>query len=388
MIKKAIILFVLSIEQLLLADSSGIEPHCQYDASSQTLNCDMFNSFGELNFRQSTQIYKRVYITPESKLNLDASLDLTGLQLNNTTPPKIIISNLKGLDPSAPIFAPLLHKQFSLEIADSDWSWWPSPGSCDLAASNQHRLFASLNLDEFKLKNAKFSSPICPLTFQNSKINRLVIEALYPVTFEPVSIDYQMSNITIDELYLEFCYADFIKQLDNDSILNGHLFNQLKVIELKHVIIESIDSASLVGLKNLKQLRLISLNYNELFERGSDWLAALNTYNNNKTPADPALSRSDLFELVLHTNELGTSSYVEFGDNEFCWFKHMRSHNLVVPFFYSNELSLLDELPCSCTIAWLYKDYHAYSHLFNQTNVSFLNLPIINIQLINKLDRI
>jgi hypothetical protein len=55
---------------------------------------------------------------------------------------------------------------------------------------------------------------------------------------------------------------------------------------------------------------------------------------------------------------------MEFGDEEFCLFENFAHDNLVVPLFYETFNELENIVPCSCTIMWLYKDYHVYKGFF------------------------
>jgi len=336
-----------------------IIPYCNLERNF--LICSEFTSFDQLDFTNLKINIDYIQIESLIELELNSSLNLTGLNKNQTN--KLIFKNLNGFNPFENIFLQMNSNNLSLEITSSKWLL-----NFDCNYYNEILLFENLNLFEFKIKDSEFISPICPILFRNTTIKRFWIQSISPLQFNSSYNDF---NIDIQELYIYYGYEFFIQILDNTSLLNEDMFKNIKLLEINQCYIKKIDSYSLLRLKKLREFRLINLNLENLFKNGIDWLDSIN------------LNSKEIFLLKFSISPVFT---FEFGDNEFCFFKSFPHENLIVPLFYYSDndfdsVELEYILPCSCTIYWFYRDSYinASIALTNTSNEKYFPYHCFNI---------
>lgn len=357
-INSLLILILLAIS-LSSQQTTNLIPYCEFKLNS--LICNSFTSFEELNFTNLNQNVDLVQLEPLVPLRLDSKLNLQSLLQKNQTK-RLIFKNLNGFDAfHNPFWAQTSQSSLSIEISLSKWLF--GDFNCSLAHNNSRLLFESLNLDEFKIVDPESKFSLCPLIFRNTQIRKFTISSIHPIEYETPS---EETNTTIRELYLLFGYSMQFTSLDK-SVLNENLFKQLELIEINQCQVRSI--ASLEWLPNLKELRLLKFDLKRLFENGTDWMSTLNTHTPN-VPFWLTFSLSQVYEN-------------EYGDDEFCFFKSFPQNSLILPlFFYEptdfNFAQLSDILPCSCTIYWFYENnYKQLNQFLNATPSYYANyLPL------------
>ena len=90
-----------------------------------------------------------------------------------------------------------------------------------------------------------------------------MIQSISPLQFNSSYNDF---NIDIQELYIYYGYEFFIQILDNTSLLNEDMFQNIQLLEINQCYIKKIDSYSLSRLNKLREFRLINLNLENLFK--------------------------------------------------------------------------------------------------------------------------
>ena len=345
---------VLANEELL----SGLEPFCLYNSTVSQLFCSNFTSFSQLLFNLTNKQFSNVIIEVKKDLDLslDSTLDLNGLKMNSSVGsganPKITLVNLKGLDPLWKSFQriKLLNEQriFDLEIKNCDWNF--NYFDCSFQKENTLNsifLFSDLNIDNFIVKYPKFylNSPVCPIIFKKTRVNNWIFESLNPIYFKKPSTNLNdlagHLDIRVTRLECVFGYGQFVKFLNEETLLDILIFNQLESLTFRHTYIEMIDGISLGKLTKLKSLKLLSYDITSLISNGVDWVNNLNEGSS----------------LTLEINRF------KFEDSDFCKFKNFPQDKLILlGLAYSGE-NFEIELPCTCTIYYVYKNFKLYENL-------------------------
>ncbi len=159
-----------------------IIPYCNLERNF--LICSEFTSFDQLDFTNLKINIDYIQIESLIELELNSSLNLTGLNKNQTN--KLIFKNLNGFNPFENIFLQMNSNNLSLEITSSKWLL-----NFDCNYYNEILLFENLNLFEFKIKDSEFISPICPILFRNTTIKRFWIQSISPLQFNSSYNDFK-----------------------------------------------------------------------------------------------------------------------------------------------------------------------------------------------------
>jgi hypothetical protein len=157
---------------------------CVLNLESKELKCTNLSSFNELSFWPN-RTYRSIVLesNQHSRVKLDKSLNLTGLKLEQGIDPnglsQIPLISLANIDRFDPFYNPFLAIQskidwFDLVIKNSNLTF--EAFECEQLGSEDGYLFSDLRLRMFKLEYPLFdsSNKLCPLLFQNSRIQQWV----------------------------------------------------------------------------------------------------------------------------------------------------------------------------------------------------------------------
>jgi hypothetical protein len=338
---------------------SGLEPFCRYNHLASELFCSNFTSLNQLNFNLSNKSYANVLIEVKAGLNLtlDSTLNLDGLTMNSyncsSSNPKITMTNFNGLDPLWDSFQKikLLNEPKLLDIEMSNCDWKFANFDCRYYqrenTTNSKFLFSDLNIGLFSLKYPTFypTSPLCPVIFKRTSINNWLFESLSPIYFKNIDTNEndiaESLGIRVTRLECIFGYGQFVKFLNESSLLNQILFKHLESLVFRQTYIEMIDGKSLENLTKLKSLKFLSYDTRELVNNGVSWM---NTLNEGTS-------------LTLEINRF------KFDDSDFCYFKDYPQEKLLFLFLSLSRDDFENFLPCTCTIYHVYKNFRLNQNL-------------------------
>mgnify|MGYP001810378268 CR=1 FL=1 len=399
------LILILLVCCLFCSCQKNDDHYCKIDPSrSDRLTCTQFDSFIQLDFTQlADQSFRLVTIEPSTKLQLDSLLDLNGLALDSSDPrnvAKLRLKNIVGLDPFFDGFRKIAftgQSYFDLEFDDIFFEFTTNDNKkldetkcislieSDLngGANGEQMIFSSLRLRTLTIRNVifePFESPICPLLFKWASIDSFSIESpanklRYAEIANDLSSIVAHLNVTVGELLVTNGLKTFIFELKERSLLNEIIFDKLRSLKFKRTSINSIN-ANLFGtkFKHLKELSLVDVDTRGVLTRGADWLAQLNgnvlfdwsmmtMMTSNETGSNDSLIGSelksdDLFYLTFGFDS--RSDAFKFDESDICLFKKFAHQKLIVPLIKTANLNDMKQLPCSCTISWLFKYFRQY----------------------------
>lgn len=363
--------------------------YCTCDLNQ--LKCINFNSFTDLDFstNKTNTTFNSISFTPNLKIKLDNSFNLTGLTLSSNN--EIELSNIESfsleLDPFKPLTIASSSRIFKLKIKDSNFHFLHENGSsindhCD--HSNQVK---SVKIFEFAsfltLQDILFIEPICPIIFRNKakpSLSRLIVINPSAESFHPFKF-YKMLNYDNDKNLLNSSITNLelnsmtLNELDDIETLNYDVFSAVVTITITNAKILKIKSNTFAKLKALTQLKLNLLNWSQLED--FKWITSLNTNRNFSLkeldnfvnlPSKVLVEKLKLKLLLYFDLTLDVTTYT-FPDGDFCLFKDFPHQQMVIPIvkFKPNA-----NITCTCTLLWVYKYAKTYADYISDLSTSSL----------------
>jgi len=313
---------------------------CSYNG--YWLDCNNFETFDQLNFKNGTyREQELIKIRPLNKIDLDDLFDLTGFSMKYSS---LELANMK----SFPFFP---HpdrniKGKSLYFRESTIDFVLNGRSIDETVCNELRF----SMDKLRFFTS-FSQSIgfhktnevrtlCPYIFYNMTLTNLFTH--WPLKFYKTTEEDMKLSLQVFDLYNNTYSLD----LDTVSPL---VFNQIRSLRGYEVQLEHIDEYFFLHFPNLKYVRLVLTNMKEFFTRTSqNWMKHLNSQINvdlnNKTQT--IALREERFTITF----VDAKNEYQYPDEDFCHFAQF-PHNHMAFFQIDSNV----QLPCTCTIYWLYK---------------------------------
>lgn len=379
-ITKMKILLIFLLANLVRSQSTGPEcliPYC-YCVSPVSLHCANFTRFNQLDFsRTNGRIYQKVDLIPLVFLDLNENLNLNGLRLNG----KLSFSNIRSINPFHNPFRVLSHDRFDLAFYNSNFKFTnsikPSQSenlilsNCSINTSSQslNFIFSDLNIVEFILCNVYFEKPVCPALFRNSVIRNMIITdpigafGFAKISQNPVVLDPLLFlNSYISQIEFAYSPENLSPQyIDTEHILQPDLFLYLQRINIVSARrLAYIQEDTFKNLPSLKKLELNNVPLKNLLSYNRRWLKNMN-YRERFYDLDYIRLNSSVankvFQFIVWANE--DWNFVE--EKDICLFKNFPHGKLVFPFLLFTK----PDLPCTCTIYWLYKYFTKYQDIYN-----------------------
>ena len=151
------------------------------------LHCDNFTTYSQLDFKRvSDQLFDKVELRPSSPqvlLDMDASLDFTGLSLNG----QLVMANIKSFSTLFSPFRRIAYDRFDLVIHNSYMDFYDqgingcntndnnnsSSSSTSDGQADRESTFSHLIVDELTFSNVYFVQSVCPHLFAHTRIFNL-----------------------------------------------------------------------------------------------------------------------------------------------------------------------------------------------------------------------
>ncbi|CAF1004207.1 unnamed protein product [Brachionus calyciflorus] len=351
---------------------------CCYCLNAVTLYCANFTQFPQLDFRRTNgRVFHKVDIIPLSFIDLNENLNLNGLKLNG----KLSFSNIRSINPFYNPFRVIQHERFDLAFYNSNFRFVNSlnPNNeenlilqdCEINQNSKNLdfIFSNLELTEFILCNVFFEKPTCPVLFRNSIIKNIIITdpigafGFSKIKQDPIIFDTQgFLNSFISQLELSFSPENTHPQyIDTENILNPNLFvylERLNIISAKRLAY--IQEDTFKNLPSLKKLELNNVPLKTLLTYNRRWMKNMNYrekfYDIDYIRLNSSIS-NNIFQFIVWVND--DWNFVQ--EKDVCLFKNFPHNKLVFPFLLFSK----PDLPCTCTIYWLYKYFSKYQDIYN-----------------------
>ncbi|CAF0708212.1 unnamed protein product [Brachionus calyciflorus] len=249
----------------------------------------------------------------------------------------------------------------------------------------QH-LFNSANLHEVELSRSFNKNKICPLIFQNVKIQIFVINNIMETFYIKQFIKFE--NFTENSILnlnsnIKILVLSKVMKLNLDqNLINPYVFKSLNQLRVFGEI-NSIEEDLFKNLKNMRSFLLDGQNIRKLFHKfGINWIKFKNQNIkvNSTNYKDTFKNLNSLFIIYISFN-IGdyVSNYYEhfeplfdlkntFPDGDFCLYKDFPFDQLIHIYFDLFDYDLKKSPSLTCTLVWL--SYRAY--LFNLFYISII----------------
>ena len=375
--KFIILIFIFKCVKTQLYDFDCLRPY-SYCPSINVLNCNNFTSFDQLEFsRTNGRIFESVELHPlNGQLDLNERLKFTGLHLNG----RIIISNIKSFNAFYNPFRQITYSFLSISIFNSIFKFYGNSASMvDLALLNECKydqsvynfnfVFGNLKLVEFSTYYVYYVKPLCPLFFQNSKIDYMsVIDPVGAFGFVNVVYSYSVGNssgiLNTNIRQIDFSYGvqnlEQPEWIDTQCILNVDLFKDLNRININTATrLSYIQEDTFKNLPNVKKLEINKVPLKDLLTRNRRWLKNLNFNQpvfNFDSQRLSSVVMEKIFKLIIWAD---TWTFNE--EKDICLFRNFPHEKLVFPFIINSPTTL----PCTCTVYWMYKNLAKYQSIYS-----------------------
>jgi hypothetical protein len=348
-----------------------MSPQC-YCLNGNTLHCNNFTSFEQLNFLLTNgRYFDVVELRPLNvMLDLDEKLKFNGLRMGG----RLSLSSIRSFNILYNPFKQIAYHVLIVGIFNSQFRLVGGPSSLineciyDSTVDSLQLIFSETRFVELSLCNVFFEDTICPLIFRSAIIDNLnVIDPLGAYGFKKINYqsNYGPINLNSNIYQLDICFSDANQQqpqwIDAISIINPDMFTKLNRLNINSARrLAYIQEDTFKYLPNLKKLELNNVQFKSLITRNRRWLKNLNyfepSYDIDKLTIDNSFS-ARVFQLIIWVDD----QWLFNDERDVCLFRNFPHNKLVFPFLlYSNT-----SLPCTCTIYWLYRYLPKYQNLYN-----------------------
>ena len=214
--------------------------------------------------------------------------------------------------------------------------------SCEDLLSNNLSFTASilqidlLSIDQSSmigLHNCKFKREICPLVFNRTSVNGVIIKGLSNTFYKENTLRFSNSSLELDVIiyHLSLIHVENIEI--SSKMLNTQVFKRLIKLEILGFV-DRIDGDCLNEL-NLSEVSFESVHFRKLVHKnGIDWIRRLNADLNvnlsNKSDVRRYINKSRLISLncdVIFTEGIRMSRV--FPDEDFCLYVEFPFHQMI-----------------------------------------------------------
>lgn len=348
-----------------LNDCTKISEHCTCVRDSIT--CNSFNRFDELDFSSGFKV-SQLTLYPRYNLTLNDSLNLNGLEANNTL--GLYFANLGAIDFKADPFKYVQGSRLTLYIYNSVvkfvYEGKDLSESCDMLLKNP---LAQWVLPKFKSlylsSGNSYEKKTCPIIFRNVNLSRFDydIDMENKLNFMPLPDGVQL-NFTCDIVFIS---GKNVKM--NKETLRRELFapSLTQIYMSSSTIIDQLSDDVFDDLPSLNYLTFSINDFDKFIQSSNNlWLQNLNqhvTIDLNYTSTyNLSWVSQNSFQLNMDTRS--TANY-SFPDEDFCRFASYPHQHLVFPSITVNN----QVRGCSCTLAYLYKYSFAFYGTSNFPNM-------------------
>lgn len=385
-----LVIVILLYRNEIGVQSDCIEPYCHCrDFSS--LYCFNFTLYEQLDFRRTNdRLFRLVELKPSvAQIDLNEKLVFKGLRLNG----RLSLFNVRSLNAFYNPFKEIHTEHLELSFFNSYFTFVGTIGlnsanfvaeasilnKCKFSkeALNFDFIFSNLKLDELLISNVYFERKMCPIIFRNSLIkNLLIVDPIgafgfdYLITSNNDSV--HLLNAVISQVDFTYGNDNIIQPqwLDADYILNPDLFAYLDRINLNSARrLAYIKDDTFKKLPNVKKFEINNVNLKDLLTYNRQWIQNLNF---RMIPLDLEYATlnfsltKNIFQLIVRVDENNWNFNEE---KDICLFRNFPHQRLVFPFLLFSK----SNLPCTCTLYWLYKYFSKYQNIYNlnQNTVPF-----------------
>ena len=223
-------------------------------------------------------------------------------------------------------------------------------------------IFHSNTTKQFKvfLANSQYRTPVCPLVFENTRLDELEINNLVKSYYKQNVIRFLKVNQSIKSNIRTQQFVNFYGLDLNKELINQEIFEKTSEF-LFDGVINSIQTDLFKSFKSLKSIRFNPIYFIDILEKqGIQWIKNINnqisvnlsdldsvkTYINKSVEIQFTIE--DLFDFQHN------SKAKIFHDEDFCLFVEFPFHQLVI---VSQSFEKKD---ISCTTFWLIQYYSIY----------------------------
>ena len=214
--------------------------------------------------------------------------------------------------------------------------------------------------------NSHYRTPVCPLVFENSRLDILEINNLVKSYYKQNLIKFLKVNQSINSNIRYQQFGDFYGLDLNKELINEEIFEKTSEF-LFDGVINSIETDLFKSFKRLKSIRFNPIYFIEILQKqGIQWIKSINyqvrvnfsdlesvrTYMNKSVEIEFAID--NIFNFRFN------SKAKMFHDEDFCLFAEYPFHQLIITIITRVKAEL------SCTTRWLIQYYSIY----NQTTSS------------------
>lgn len=335
--------------------------YCEYN---NTLVCNNFMSLSDLNFDRYINLrLKYIHLRPLKPIMFDSYIYFNFLNFDNEL--EITLSNFNGFDLLINPFDGLVdaNKNMTLIINSSTLYFYYTNQLIDTTLCNTNYfsanfkpLFSSFN-KIILAETVNFPRRTCPLLFQNSNINQLVLNRItdsnrlnFMDSTEYESVKFKLANLEIYNSRFSM----------NTLFINKYVFRYLSAINTYNSSLISFESGLLRPFVFLTRLQFDLWNFSQFAKRfkydQSNWLLDLNKDLDDVNLVDRTENILQVYKnkqiLVVFSD---TSQSYEYADSDFCLYRKFPFRKMVYP-----AIKTRSSLTCSCTLVWLIQYIDTY----------------------------
>lgn len=378
------LLFYFLLNRIVLCAFKAQSPECMepfcFCLNQNTLHCTNFTRFDQLDFRRTNgRIFEQVEIRPLTfQIDLNEKLSFVGLRLNG----RLSLSNIRSINAFYNPFRQIMYERFDLAFYTSTFKFYGGLSEienstlteCDIRPGSSQMLnfiFSGLRIQELILCGVYFENTMCPLLFRNSIIQTMIItDPFGAFGFRKIKqnqiaktdvLQFLNSNIRQIEFDFNVDNADQPQWIDAENILNPDLFlylDRINIISARRLAYIQEDTFKF--LPSVKKLEIKNVRLKDLLTYNKRWLKNLNYRSRTYDMESIKLNSSnvmDVFQFIVWIND----DWDFNEEKDICLFKSFAHNKLVFPFLLFSKTNL----PCTCTIYWLYKYFAKYQEIYN-----------------------
>lgn len=216
--------------------------------------------------------------------------------------------------------------------------------------SKQISLFQTIkNIARLAMHTVRFKTPVCPLVFNNSIIDRFEISNLVETFFHKNVIKFLNLDVKISSSIYSLSLRNSKNIHIDSSLLHEHIFSYIHRIHLYG----EIRSIQVDLFSNFKYLTSIYIQINNFMKltrtQGINWIRSINKKENTNLARFITIMPKYLGVAVL--NDFDSNSNDDFTDADFCLFVRFPFDQLV----FMIEIREFTTNLISCTRIWLHQ---------------------------------
>ena len=217
----------------------------------------------------------------------------------------------------------------------------------------------------------KYKTTLCPLVFNNTKLNHININSLANTFYKTNVMKFSKETLEYIDVRIDRLQMHYIEYIDLDiEFLNPYVFKETSEIIVTGSV-NIISNDLFVRLSNLRFIMLEIVYFRKLIHKnGIEWIKGINkNLTAEITKADQMLKFKKYIKIIALSSQINSYETELFSkafpDEDFCFYKDFPFKQLVI--IIENNLMVTEY---SCTYLWLIHHFLFIKEFYSKLNIT------------------